>query len=185
MSYLDPTIPDQEEILDLENNPIPTPSGKIEIYCQRIADLNNPDIPPIPKYIETWEGPADPLIEKHPLQLLTFHHKTRAHSNFYNNPWLMDLEPQRIWINTTDAQQRGSGRGDEVRVFNDRGETIIQANVTERIMPGVVALGQGAWYKPDEKGRDRAGNPNVLTRDEYSPGGAFPSNTILVQVESF
>ena len=181
----EPLVSFKEEITDLENNPIPTPSGKIEIYCQRIADLNNPDIPPIPKYIETWEGPGDPLIEKYPLQLLTFHHKTRAHSNFYNNPWLKDLEPQRIWINTRDAQQRGINRGDEVRVFNDRGETIIQANVTERIMPGVVALGQGAWYKPDEKGRDRGGNPNVLTRDTYSPGGAFPSNTILVQVESF
>jgi anaerobic dimethyl sulfoxide reductase subunit A len=172
-----------KQIEDLENNPFPTPSGKIEIHCQRIADLNNPDIPPTPKYIEPWEGPGDPLREKYPLQLITIHHKTRAHSCFDNNPWLTELESQSLWISTRDAQSRGINNGDEVRVFNDRGETIVQARVTERIMPGVVALGEGAWYRPDKKGQDRAGSPNVLTRDQYSPGGAFPVNTSLVQVE--
>jgi len=175
----------KKQIEDPESNPFPTPSGKIEIYCQRIADLNNPDIPSIPEYIEPWEGPGDPLREKYPLQLITIHHKTRAHSCFDNNPWLSELEPQSLWINTWDAQSRGINNGNEVRVFNERGETIIQARVTERIMPGVVALGEGAWYRPDKKGRDRAGSPNVLTRDQYSPGGAFPVNTSLVQVERF
>jgi len=173
----------KKQIEDPENNPFPTPSGKIEIYCQRIADLNNPDIPPIPKHIDTWEGSGDPLMEKYPLQLITIHHKTRAHSCFHNNPWLSELEPQSLWISTKEAQSRGINNGDEVRVFNDRGETIIQARVTERIMPGVVALGEGAWYRPDKKERDRAGSPNILTRDQYSPGGAFPVNTSLVQVE--
>jgi len=180
-----PEISFRKQIEDPENNPFPTPSGKIEIYCQRIADLNNPDIPPIPEYIEPWEGAGDPLVERYPLQLLTFHHRTRAHSCFDNNPWLRELDPQSLWISTKDAQSRGIRKGDKVRVFNDRGETIIQARVTERIMPGVVALGEGAWYHPDEKGRDRAGSPNVLTRDHYAPGGGFPYNTSLVQVESF
>ena len=70
-----------------------------------------------------------------------------------------------------------------VRVYNERGEVIIQAKVTERVMPGVVDMPQGAWYEPDAKGRDLGGNPNVLSRDEASPGGAFPYNTGLVEVE--
>jgi anaerobic dimethyl sulfoxide reductase subunit A len=90
-----------------------------------------------------------------------------------------------LWISSKDAESRGIRNGDEVKVFNDRGETIIQARVTERIMPGVVALGEGAWYRPDENGRDRAGSANILTRDHYSPGGAFPVNTSLVEVERF
>ena len=70
-----------------------------------------------------------------------------------------------------------------VRVFNDRGEMIIPAHVTERIMPGVVDIPQGAWYNPDENGVDRGGCPNVLTKNVTSPAGAFTSNTALVQVE--
>jgi anaerobic dimethyl sulfoxide reductase subunit A len=180
-----PEISFKKQIKDPADNPFPTPSGKIEIYCQRLSDLNSPDIPPIPKYMGPWEGPGDPVVEKYPLQLITIHHKARAHSCFDNNAWLRDLEPANLWISTRDAESRGVKNGDEVRVFNDRGETITQARVTERIMPGVIALGEGAWYRPDQKGRDLAGSPNVLTRDHYSPGGAFPSNTSLVQVEKF
>lgn len=180
-----PQICFQKQIEDPEKNAFPTPSGKIEIYCQRIAELNNPDIPPIPKHIDSWEGPNDPLRDQYPLQLITVHHGARAHSCFDNNPWLREIEPQACWISSSDARSRGINNEDEARVFNDRGETIIRARVTERIMPGVVALGEGAWYRPDEKNRDRAGSPNVLTRDHYSPGGAFPTNTTLVQVEKF
>jgi len=86
-------------------------------------------------------------------------------------------------INTSDAQARGISDGDLARVFNDRGETVIPARVTERIVPGVVDIPQGAWYTPDEHGIDRMGCANVLTRDEGSPAGAFAVNTCLVQVQ--
>jgi anaerobic dimethyl sulfoxide reductase subunit A len=172
----------EKNISDPENHPFPTPSGKIEIFSQRIADLDNPDLPPIPKYLETWEGVNDPLAEKYPLQLITIHFKTRAHSNFDNIPWLKNLEPQTAWINTDDAEARGIGEGETVRIFNDRGEMILPATVTERIMPGVAAIGEGAWYEPDQNGIDRGGCGNVLSKDEYSPGGAWPTNTGLVQI---
>ncbi len=80
---------------------------------------------------------------------------------------------------------RGISNGDKLRVFNDRGEIIISVKVTERIMPGVVDIPQGVWYSPDERGLDRGGNPNVLMKDQCSPGGAFPYNTCLVEVEKF
>jgi anaerobic selenocysteine-containing dehydrogenase len=86
-------------------------------------------------------------------------------------------------MNTIDAESRGIRNGDPVRVFNDRGEVRIPAWVTERIMPGVVALPQGAWYRPDEKGVDHGGCANVLTRNRTSPGGGFTPHTALVQVE--
>jgi len=183
ISVPEPIVAFRRYIEDLGNNPFPTPSGRIEIYSQRMADLNNPLCPPIPKYVETWEGPSDPLAKKYPLQLITPHAKTRVHSQLGNLPWLKEVERQSVWINAADAEARGIADGDEVMVFNDRGKVIIAAKVTERIVPGVVSITEGAWYDPDEDGRDRGGCANVLTRDAYSPGGAFPINTALVQMQ--
>lgn len=77
---------------------------------------------------------------------------------------------------------RGIADGDEVKVFNDRGTIIIPARVTARIMPGVVAVYQGAGYNPDESGTDRGGCANVLTRGEHSPLGAYSVNSALVEI---
>ena len=120
---------------------------------------------------------------KHPLQLLTAHPKTRAHSTWHNVPWLRELETHAVWINPDDAWDRQIRDGDRVDVFNDRGRIRLAANVTERIMPGVVSVNQGAWYEPDESGVDRGGCANVLTADAHSPGGAHHMNSALVQVE--
>ena len=179
----EPYVAFKKQIEDPADHPFPTPSGKIEIYSQELAEMNHPKIPPIPKYIETWESINDPLSEKYPLQLITTHFKRRNHNQFENLPWLRELEEQAVQINPIDAQARGICEGDKVRVFNDRGEMIIRAKVTERMMPGVVDVPQGAWYDPDEQGVDRGGCANVLTKDQISPGAAIPYNTSLVQVQ--
>jgi anaerobic dimethyl sulfoxide reductase subunit A len=173
----------QKEIDHPERYRFATPSGKIEIFSQRLADLNDPEIPPIPKFIAGWEGRQDPLADLYPLQLITIHFKTRAHSCFFNVPWLKKLEPHRLWINDSDANQRDIKDGDILRVFNARGAVRIPAYVTQRIMPGVVAMGEGAWYNPNDQGLDLNACANVLTRDRPSPGGALASNTCLVEVK--
>jgi len=179
----EPSVPFRAQIADPENNPFYTPSGKIEVHSQMIADMNLHHCPPIPKYIEPWESPSDPLAERYPLQLITTHTGRRAHSQFDNVPWLRELDPHAIRINRIDAETRGIKDGDAVKVFNDRGTMIIPAKIVETIMPGVVDLPQGAWYNPDDNGVDRGGCANVLTIDRPSPGGALPSNTAVVQVE--
>jgi anaerobic dimethyl sulfoxide reductase subunit A len=168
---------------DPANNPFPTPSGKIEIYSHQWAEMNLPGLSPIPKYIEAWESRNDPLAKRYPLQLITTHFKRRALSQFDNIPWLRELQSQAVLISSEDARSRNISDGQMVRVFNDRGEMVIPARVTERIMPGVVDVPHGAWYNPDEKGVDRGGCANILTSDEYSPGGSFAYNTALVEVE--
>jgi anaerobic dimethyl sulfoxide reductase subunit A len=197
----DPFVCFRNQIEDPENNPFNTPSGKIEIYSKRLEDMNQPEtIPALPKYIEPWEGRKDPLFEKYPLQLITPHPKASAHSVLFTNAWLRDLEPHQAWINAEDGSARGIRSGDKVRVFNDRGTVVITAKLTERIMPGVVSISEGAWYHPDKEGRDWGGCANVLTKDEctlglYSEftegvfvglptkGFGFTTNTSLVQIE--
>lgn len=179
----EPYVPFKKQIEDPENNPFPTPSGKIEIYSEQIAKMNIPRLPPIPAYIEPPEGPNDPKVSRYPLQLINKHIKRRAHSQFETIPWLRELEPHVLEINPVDANPRGISSGDLVKVFNDRGEIIVSTRVTERIMPGVVCLPQGAWFMPDGRGIDIGGCANTLTMDEHSPCGAFTSNSCLVQVE--
>lgn len=179
----EPYVAFKQQVEDPENYPFPTPSGKIEIFSQQLADLNNPLLPPIPTYIETWESVNDPLAKRYPLQLVTKHSKRRANAQFDTIPWLKELIPQAIEINAADARLREIADGDLVRVFNDRGEIIIPLKVSERVMPGVAILPAGAWYAPDAEGVDRGGCANVLTRDEPSPGGAFAYNTALIEVE--
>jgi anaerobic dimethyl sulfoxide reductase subunit A len=179
----EPHVAFRKEIEDPGNNPFPTPSGKIEIYSQRLADMNDPDLPPIPKYIEPWESPKDPLAEKYPLQLITLHARRRAHTQGETMPWLKETQVQGLQISPADAMSRGIANGDLAKVFNDRGVTMLPAVVTKRIKKGVVSILEGAWYAPDENGVDRGGGPNVLTRDEPSPGGGYVTNTCLVEVE--
>ena len=179
----EPHVAHKEFIDDPIGHPLRTPSGKIEIYSQTIADLNWPNLPPIPQYIETWESRNDPLATKFPLQMITSHSKRRANCQFETIPWLKELESQAVLINAGDARERGIIDGEILRVFNDRGEIFIPARVSEKIMPGVVDVPHGAWYNPDENGVDLGGCSNVLTKDTHSPAGAFPYNTCLVQVE--
>ena len=179
-----PQVALSEQITEPENNPFPTPSGKIEIYSQDLARRGNPELlPAIPKYIEAWEGPHHQLAHKYPLLMVTTHSRRRANSTLDNIPWLRGLERQAVWISTEDAAARGIKQGDEVKVFNDIGALRIPAKVTERIMPGVIRIEEGAWYDTDEQGIDRAGSVNVLCKDTVSPGGAAATNAVLVQVE--
>jgi anaerobic dimethyl sulfoxide reductase subunit A len=96
---------------------------------------------------------------------------------------IRDTQRPGIQISTGDATARGIKDGDQVRVFNDRGEAIIPCWVTNRIMLGVVHLDEGNWFDPDENGIDRGGNPNMFTKTGFSPGTCDPCNTALVQVE--
>ncbi len=179
----EPYVAFKKQIEDPANHPFRTPSGKIELYCREWAELNHPGLPPVPKYIESWESRNDPLAGKYPLQLITTHFKRRALSQYDNIPWLRELQHQAVLISSEDAGARGILDGEMVRVFNDRGVILIRARVTERIMPGVVEVPHGAWYDPDEKGVDRGGCANVLTSEAYSPWMAFAYNTALVEVE--
>jgi len=178
-----PIVSFREQIEDPERHPFPTLSGKIEIRCDHLAEMNDPLVPAIPGYLGHEEAYDAPLARKYPLQLVTSHYKTRAHSTWHNVPWLREIEPHGVWIHPCDAEERSIRNGDMVDVFNDRGRMRIPAQVTERIMPGVVNVSQGAWYDPDEEGVDRGGCANVLTNDVHSPGGAHPLNSALVQVE--
>ena len=111
------------EIRDPEHHPFTTPSGKIEIYSMAIAA--NPDpyglgaISPIPTWI------PDPEEGRHPLRLVTPKSRARTHSIHDNQPILSRADRDDVWMNTADAAARGIVDGQSVRVFNERGATVL------------------------------------------------------------
>lgn len=183
--FNEPLIAFKEQIDDLEKHPFETPSGKIELFSKALWEMNNPqEIPAIAKYVPAWEGPQAPLKQKYPLQLISWHYKRRCHSTYDNQPWLEEAAKQEMWINPADAEKRGIKNGDRVQVFNDRGTIYIPAKVTPRIMPGVAAIPQGAWYTPDSSGTDQRGSVNVLTTQRPTAlAKANPQLTNLVEVK--
>jgi anaerobic dimethyl sulfoxide reductase subunit A len=165
-------------------HPLQTPSGKIEIFSPKLHALANPEIPPVPKYIQEWESPFGPEAEKYPLQAIGHHTLHRVHSTHDNNDWLAEAFPHRVFINSLDAQARGITDGEKVKVFNARGAIILPCRITERIMPGVIDIPQGAWWTPDELGIDRRGSINVLTSERWTPlAFGTAQHTLMVQVE--
>jgi anaerobic dimethyl sulfoxide reductase subunit A len=170
---------------DPKKYPLPTPSGRIEIFSKRLFDKKNPaEIPAVPKYIQEWESPFGDEAKKYPLQLVGHHFMPRVHSTLANVDLLQEAFPQRLFINPIDARKRGIKNGDGVKVYNSRGATILGCRVTARIMPGVVAIPQGSWWEPDEDGIDYGGSVNVLSSEKWTPlafGNA--QHTIMVEAE--
>ncbi len=177
-------------VADPVTNPLKTPSGKIEIYSEALAELaatwELPDgdvISALPKYVVTWDGYEDEdTATDYPLQMIGHHTKGRTHSSFHSIPWLREAVEDAVWMNPIDANARGLTNGDEVRVYNARGTILTKVKVTPRIMPGVTSICQGAWFKP-ESNVDVGGNVNSITKYHPSPlAKGNPQHTNRVQI---
>jgi biotin/methionine sulfoxide reductase len=179
---------------DPNRNPLPTPSGRIEIFSEKIASYHYADCPGHPTWLEPAEWLGSAVARKYPLHLLTTQPQTRLHGQMdmgrlSQESKVAGREPMRI--NRSDANARGIRDGDIVLVFNDRGAILAGAVLTDDIRPGVIQISTGAWFDPLEPSAigslDKHGNPNVLTLDKGTSSLAQgPSaQTTLVQVEKF
>jgi biotin/methionine sulfoxide reductase len=173
-----------------------TPSGKIEIYSERIASFAYDDCPGHPTWMEPaeWLGAAKAVT--FPIHLISNQPRTRLHSQYDNGSHSQASKVQGrepLWINPVDANARGITSGDVVRLFNDRGACLAGAVVTDHVRPHVVQLATGAWFDPaptPHQGGNALplcvhGNANVLTRDAGTSKLAQGSSaqTCLVEIE--
>ena len=173
-------------------NPLGTPSGKIEIYSETLAKLNdtwefeNEDrIHPIPDFHPGFQGYGE-VTDEFPLYCSGFHYKSRTHSSFGFIEELNQAARQQLWINPVDAETRGIKSGDTVSVKSPAGEIRIEARVTNRIIPGTIGIPQGAWHDANMNGDkiDKGGCVNTLTTYRPTPlaKGNGPSHSIIAQV---
>jgi biotin/methionine sulfoxide reductase len=156
---------------DPESNRLATPSGRIEIFSERIAGFGYDDCPGHATWFEPAEWLGSDRSTRFPLHLLSDQPTRKLHSQLDHSPHSLAGKRQGrqpVTISRADADARGIRDGDAVRVFNDRGACISVATVHDDIKPGVVRLATGSWFDPAGPASDaieKHGNPNVLTLD--------------------
>jgi molybdopterin guanine dinucleotide-containing S/N-oxide reductase-like protein len=166
-----------EPFLPFAEGNFPTPSGKAELYNERLAAQG---LDPVAGFVPPAESRHTDQARKFPLELLSRKADNFLNSSFANVSSLQKLEqPELLEINSADALQRGIQEGDWVRVFNDRGEVRLRAHVNGAVQPGVVAALLGwARFAPDGK------SINALTSEtltDIGRGATFYS--CLVEIE--
>jgi anaerobic selenocysteine-containing dehydrogenase len=135
-----------------------TPSGKIELYSKR---MKTNGYPPLPTYI--------PIVKDgdHPYHFIPAPNHNFLNSTFSNNQKHISLEKEpRLHMNLEDAAAAGIEDGDQVRVWNQRGECLLKVSVGENVLPGVVVT-QGLWA--DLEGTKQL--VNTLTPDRIADMG--------------
>lgn len=89
-------------------------------------------------------------------------------------------------MSVVDAEARGIKNGDVVLMSSPHGQVLRPAKVMPTLVPGAVALQDGAWINIDEEtGIDLGGCPNILQAPKASGGGSQSWNGTLVQVEKY
>lgn len=188
---------------DPKNNPLKTPSGKVEFCSQNLTKYfpDDKERPPVPHWIENGESHSERLsskrAEKYPLLLMSNHGRWRVHAQCDDIAWTREIETCKVkgpdgyyyeplWINPSTAKERDIVNRDIVKVYNERGAVLGGAYVTQRLMPGVVYMDHGARYDPIVPGElDRGGAINTITPHNITSKNAtgMVVSSFLVEVE--
>jgi biotin/methionine sulfoxide reductase len=147
-----------------------TPSGKVELFSQTVADFGYADVPGHPFWIEPREWLGSPLAARFPLHMVSTQPADKLHAQMDGSRESLRGKVagrNELWMHPADARARDLTDGSVVRVYNDRGALLAGLRITGDIIPGVVRLPTGAWFDPAANGErlDKHGNPNAVTQD--------------------
>ena len=142
-----------------------TPDGKAQADPPGLGVADH-----VPNYESEQSSPE--LAARYPLAMISPPARHFLNSSFVNVASLRAAEREPLLeMHPQDAAARGIESGATVRVFNDRGEYVCKAEVSERARPGVV-VGLGVWWRK----YGRAGtNVNELTHQRLTDMGRAPS----------
>jgi len=144
----------------------PTPSGRCEFFSERLARQG---LDGLPDHLPNYEAPGS--SPRYPLAMISPPARNFLNSSFVNVDSLRSAEGEPLLeIHADDARSRGIASGSVVRVFNDRGEYLCKAQVSERARPGVVN-GLGVWWR---KFGLAGTNVNQLTSQRLTDLGRGP-----------
>ena len=175
---------------DPQENPLPTPSGKIELFSDVIDSFSNPKTPPH----AFWHEPSEWLgasHKSHVFHLLTCQPKNKLHSQLEHGSYCQSSKihgHEVITMNDEDAREYQCKDGDIIKVYNERGGFLCAVKTSRFIHKKVLHIATGAWLHLIED-RDgfvicKNGNPNMVTQDKGTSALAQgpSSNTCLVSI---
>jgi biotin/methionine sulfoxide reductase len=176
---------------DPDANKLTTPSGRIELYSERIAGFGYDNCPPHPTWIEPSEWSGSAAAQKYPLHLVSSQPRYKLHSQMDAGPISAQGKidgREAVAMHPDDARRRSIEAGDIVRIHNTRGACLASVVLSDALSPGVAKLSCGAWYDPagaEDGALCAHGNANVLTHDRGSSRlSQGPSTgTNLVEIE--
>jgi len=167
-----------EPFLPFAEGKFRTPSGKAELYSEAIRAQG---LDPVAEFAPPAESRHGGQGSSFPLELLARKADNFLNSSFSNLPSVQEMEETNLLeIHSSDARARGIAEGEIVRVYNQRGEILLQARVDGAVQPGVVSARLN-WAKLGPGCR----NINVLTSEKLSDlGNSATFYSVLVEVES-
>jgi len=166
---------------DPEENPLTTPTGKLEFTSTALLENfpKDPERPPFPKWVEKSDLHDERLssarAKDYPLLCVSNHGRWRFHANCDDITWNREIETMKIracdgyqyepaWMHPVTAALYGISHGDIIKVYNERGTVLCAAYVTQRLIPGAVYVDHGARFDPIEaETLDRGGAINLIT----------------------
>jgi anaerobic selenocysteine-containing dehydrogenase len=123
-----------------------TADGRLALRSDPLADRG---IDPLPHYAPPAEIADAELSSRFPLALLTPKTHLFLNSTFANQARQAGAQPDPyVVIHPDDAGPRGIRDGTLVRLFNDRGDCILPARVSDDARAGVVVAPMGWWGQP-------------------------------------
>jgi len=163
----------------------PTPSGKVALYSQTIADAG---LDPLPGWVAVADdaSPPNDSTNSAPLNLLTGASHHFVSSSLANQTSLLEKEKTPfVEIHPSDAATRNILDGDIVIIENNRGWCKLRAVITDVVRPGVLVSPKGRWAKLDPLRNDNEGrNVNWTTSDELGDmagQSTFHSNRVWIR----
>lgn len=157
----------------------PTPSGKCELYSERMA---RDGYDPLPTYTPpNWWRHNPSLLASDALLFISPPAHYFLNSTFANVDRLRRREGEQVLLmHPHDAAPRGVEDGQMVRVWNERGDFLARARWTEGIRPGVCASPSVWWPKLAPGGH----NVNFVTAQVLADmGGGATFHDCVVWVE--
>jgi len=169
-----------EPFLPFAHGGFATASGKAEFYNESLKSLG---LDPVVAFTPPEESRHGSKAAAFPLELLARKPDNHLNSTFSNLPSVRKMEPWmgKLEMHPDDAAARNIHDGNSVRIFNDRGEIILQAMVDGSVPNGVVAA-RLDWARLTPGAR----NINVLTSEKLTDmGNAATFYSVCVEVELF